>query len=354
MTVPLLTYQQVLDVVAKRRPNLLLGNGFSIACDAVFEYPSLFEYAVSGGLLTDGAKAAFEYLGTSNFEGVLRLLSQGAWLTSTYCPPTDHARILGEIEGDKRSVKTALIESVTNNHLARPQDVLLDRRDRCVEFLRPYLNVFTTNYDLLLYWVLMRGIEEGRLSLHDGFRNAAESSEEYLVFKGDSFGVFYLHGALHIWNENGEVRKLSSSRSGVPLVEMITDGLDADRYPLFIAEGEAENKREQIDQSAYLSHCFEAFGKIRGPVVVFGSRLAPNDSHITDAIVGNWNVEELFVGLRQDPDSEAAHEIINRCGGFERRRQKIRARRSFFPELQVRYFDARTTPVWDDPAKVPR
>lgn len=64
----LLTYEQVRRELKNKTAHLLLGNGFSIACDPVFSYRSLFEEAVKRGL-SDRAQRLFERLGTNNFEG---------------------------------------------------------------------------------------------------------------------------------------------------------------------------------------------------------------------------------------------------------------------------------------------
>jgi hypothetical protein len=73
-TVQILTYADVRQALGKRTAYLFLGNGFSIACDPIFSYESLFAAAVEAGL-SARAQAVFERLGTNNFEGVMRLLA---------------------------------------------------------------------------------------------------------------------------------------------------------------------------------------------------------------------------------------------------------------------------------------
>jgi hypothetical protein len=69
-----LTYQELLAALPERgRVHLLLGNGFSIACDPIFRYASLYDAAVEAGL-SARAQQVFARHGTNNFEGVLRLL----------------------------------------------------------------------------------------------------------------------------------------------------------------------------------------------------------------------------------------------------------------------------------------
>ena len=89
MAVQLLTLTQALDkasVYSKR--HLLLGNGFSIACEPkIFTYGSLFERAkpdMSGELLR-----VFERLGTTDFEEVIRALRRASHIL----PSTSTRRI---------------------------------------------------------------------------------------------------------------------------------------------------------------------------------------------------------------------------------------------------------------------
>jgi hypothetical protein len=79
----LLTYSDVRQRIGSGRSHVLLGNGFSISCDPVFKYQSLYEYAVNAGL-SDTAKKVFEKLGTNNFEGVMRLLDDAHWVSVIY------------------------------------------------------------------------------------------------------------------------------------------------------------------------------------------------------------------------------------------------------------------------------
>src|SRR5687768_13090255 len=79
----LLHYDQVRERAIRNSSHLLLGNGFSISCDPVFRYESLYEAALRAGL-SPRAQSVFERLGTNNFEGVMRLLDDSHWIAQTY------------------------------------------------------------------------------------------------------------------------------------------------------------------------------------------------------------------------------------------------------------------------------
>ncbi len=310
-------YGRIGEICGSGRRHILLGNGFSIECDPVFQYPSLFGAAVDAGL-SDRAQEVFKRLGTNNFEGVLRLLEDAHWAAALYGASPE------SIEGmvaDAEIVKHTLVGAVTRSHLAHTGDVPDARKDAARAFLKPYYNVFTTNYDLLPYWVNMHG---GAPVLQDGFRED-DPDEPFVVFSerlGGNRGLFYLHGALHFFLNEGQLCKHCWSRTGQKLTDLIQAGLAEGKYPLFVAEGRPERKLEQIQRVGYLWYALDKFSRIQGPLVVFGHSLADSDGHIADAIADNPELAQLFVGLHGDPDSESNAQIRGSVDRILRRRDE--------------------------------
>ena len=193
---PQITYPEVLVKIGTGRAHVLVGNGFSIACDPVFRYSSLFEAAVKSGL-SDRAQLVFQRLGTNNFEGVLRLLEDAYWIGMLY--GLDDELMTG-IRQDAEIVKQTLVEAVTSSHLDHTGRVPDVKKEAAGRFLATYYNIFTTNYDLLLYWTILH---TGKPSHQDGFRADDDDPEApYLVFAerlGENKGLFFLHGALHFY-----------------------------------------------------------------------------------------------------------------------------------------------------------
>ena len=339
-----LTYDEVVRASTDGRSHLLVGNGFSIACDPVFTYGSLYDAAVAAGL-SQRAQSVFARLGTNNFEGAMRLLDDGAFLSATY--GLDSAGT-AEMAADLETIKRALVEAVSRSHLAHTGEVTDVRKAAAAGFLAPYHNVFTTNYDLLLYWVNMAAGSPP--PYEDGFRADEDDPEATsVVFAehlGDKKGLFFLHGALHLYVGSGGLRKHSWTRTGRRLTDQIQAGLDAGRYPLFVAEGSPDRKLEQIRSNAYLAYCLGKFGRITNRVVVFGHSLGASDAHIADALARNDKLKEIYVGVYgglTSPASEAtrraaeqlAHEWGSRHGAGRRP-----------PTLDIRYYDSSTAACW--------
>lgn len=342
----LMTYDEVIQKLPTTK-HLLLGNGFSIGCDPIFQYQNLFDYVRKKGL-SDSLIKVFRYLGTNNFEGVLRLLEDIEWGRKYY------SLIYGKsskstIRTDLRTVKKHLVAAIAETHLAHSGLIADSKKEKCVQFLSPYKNVFTTNYDLLLYWISMHGHD--RLQEQDGFRTSLDDpSAEYLVFRervGGNNGIFFIHGALHTYVQGGEVRKHCWVRSDKPLIELVKAGLSKQEYPLFIAEGKAENKLEQIQRSGYLSYCFGKLERIEKALVIYGSSLNETDQHILHAIADNHKLENLYVGLHGKLEKKSNQNIIAVAETLKKRRNKLLQKIRTGRRLNIFYYDSSTAKVWN-------
>lgn len=340
-----LPYPEVVRQCSARRSHVLLGNGFSIACDPIFRYDRLYDNAVARGL-SPRAQAVFERLGTNNFEGVMRLLEDAYWVASTYGLSGDPSE---EILSDVEIVKRTLVEAVATSHLENTGCVPERKKQAALAFLEPFHNIFTTNYDLLAYWVNMFRTE-GPL-WRDGFASDLDESQApYVVFSerlGNKRGLYFLHGALHLYVAHGELRKHTWIRTGTPLTHLIRESLERSEYPLFVAEGTPDKKLEQIQRSGYLWYALDKLARIEGPLVVFGHSLGASDQHISDALADNQSLSEIFVGLFGDPDSEANLAIRQAVTRLESRRvDRSRRRGRSNRPLQVNFFDSASAQVW--------
>lgn len=338
------SYQEATEALPQGRRHILLGNGFSIACDPVFRYGSLYAAAIAAGL-SARAQRVFQRLGTNNFEGVMRLLDDAHWVAETYALlPDGESEILRDVE----VVKQTLVKAVATSHLPHTGCVSDSKKLAARSFLAPYYNVFTTNYDLLAYWVNMSAV--GGPIWGDGFRADGDVPDApYVVFTerlGSDRGLFYLHGALHLYVADGELRKHTWSRTGVQLTQLITAGLAERRYPLFIAEGTADKKLEQIQRNGYLWYALDKFARINSPLVIFGHSLGESDGHIADAIADNGDLPRVLVGLHGDPASAANRAIYSTTLKMKARRDRLPKKRSRTKSLEVVFYDSGTAKSW--------
>lgn len=338
-----ISYTNVLKEIGSNRSHLLLGNGFSIAYDPIFSYPSLYKVAVENGL-SSNAIAVFERLGTNNFEGVLKLLENVAWASQIYYELEDSGQ---KILNDISIIKEALIKAIAVSHLTNTGEVRVDAKESAISFLRTYNTVFTTNYDLLLYWVNMHS---SPYLFGDCFRAEHENPDaDYVIFsehlKGDK-GILFLHGALHLYFDEGHIKKHCWSRTQRPLIDLIREGLNSGKYPLFVAEGTPKKKLEQINSSAYLAYCLAKLGRVTKNLVIFGNALSETDGHIVEVIADNLDITNIYVGIYGSPESATNVETFAAC-------ERINARRKAFTDkykkkklLTLKYFDSESINVW--------
>jgi hypothetical protein len=170
------SFADVLERLGSGGSHILVGNGFSIACDPILRYGRLYEAAVRAGL-SERAQKLFNRLGTSNFEAVLSLLENADWAARVYGIPEDATRGMRD---DAEIVKRTLVEAVTSSHLAHVGCVPDEKYEAARAFLQPFHNIFATNYDLLPYWTVL---SSGEPTHQDGFRSNDEDPEAaYVVF----------------------------------------------------------------------------------------------------------------------------------------------------------------------------
>jgi hypothetical protein len=338
----LLDYAEVRRRIGDRTSYLLLGNGFSIACDPVFRYASLYQAAIHSGL-SARAQRLFEKRGTNNFEGVMKMLEDSHWVAQTYGLIQGSSSAMLE---DLEVIKRTLVDAIAHSHLDHSGDVSDERKAAAAQFVEPYQIVFTTNYDLLLYWVTMFASDPPLFE--DGFRADTDDPDApYLVFSqrlGAKRGVLYLHGALHMYLGEGELRKHSWIRTGVRLTELIREGLENGQYPLFVAEGTPEKKHEQIHGNGYLWYCLDKLRSIQSPLVIFGHSLSPSDGHILEAIATNPKLPALYIGLHGDPESPSSQATRAAAQRLVDRRAQVRGRPT---PLEVFFYASDSARVWD-------
>jgi hypothetical protein len=253
---------------------LLFGNGLSIDVWPSFEYASLLEYA---GGLTEQDRALFD--GTANFEHVLRQLSTAIRINGVLGLDTE------PLYERYRSIQLALGQAVRAVHLDRsdvPGPALAAIRAEMLD----YELVFTTSYDLLLYWAM--GYGGVWRPFTDGFKygGRCEFRPERFAPRPAQIPVYFLHGALHlVVGGTGVTWKLRHS-----VIERILDQFgqpmegDPHARPLLVTEGSARDKLLVIQGNDYLNHALAELRRLELPAVIFGSSLSEQDDHLVGAL----------------------------------------------------------------------
>jgi hypothetical protein len=268
-----------------RWDGLLVGNGASMAVWNRFAYPSLYDRARSheiGDPLDDADTALFDALETTNFELVLAALKTTGRV----------ADVLGQDSSLYRAryehIQRALFQAVASVHVdwasVDGERLLSVRRA-----LGAYRSVFSTNYDLLVYWAIMHdGGPAG-----DGFKDFFWSGADLHEFDaantevwGNPTLVYYLHGGIHLrTTTSGGTHKRVPE--GHALLADFETSYESNEIPLLVSEGTALDKLAAIRRSDYLSFAYGTFAEHRGGLVIFGQSLGDADQHIVD-VINTW------------------------------------------------------------------
>ena len=340
------TYQDVIKYLATkgRTKHLLLGNGFSMAYDSkIFSYNALSTFIEKTN--NDLLKKLFSIINTKNFELIMQQLDNFCELAQTFSSDTS---LIDKITEASATLKSSLIDAVKELH---PEHVFIipeEKSKSCSLFLDSYIaengSVFSTNYDLLLYWVLMRNNLEHAI---DGFGRDLENpgdhtSTDDLVFSELRWGkykerqtIFHLHGTLPIFDTGVDIVKEEYNDQNY-LLENINLRMGKKEYPIFVTAGNAKEKLNHIMHNKYLTYCYDRFSTIQGSLITFGFNFGDYDTHIIDAInkaahYGGKSGEKLFsvyIGVYSDTDLEHIYRIESKF------------------KCKVNLYDARTVNAW--------
>jgi hypothetical protein len=340
------TYEEVVQYLMKSRrtKHLLLGNGFSMSYDSgIFSYNALSTFIdkTSNELL----KKLFSTINTKNFELVMQQLDNFVEIAKIFSSDTE---LVIKIKEASNTLKDSLIEAVKELH---PEHVFLvpeEKSRSCFNFLNDYLSnsgsIFSTNYDLLLYWVLMRNKSAFAI---DGFGRDLENSDD--IIKGDEpefselrWGkykkkqtIFYVHGTLPIFDTGIDIVK-EEYDSQHYLLQKINTRIEKKEYPIFVTAGGANEKLNHIMHNKYLSNCYDQLSTIQGSLISFGFNFGEYDTHIIEAInkaalYGKKSGEKLhsiYIGVYSESDLEYINSIENKF------------------KCKVNLYSARTVKIW--------
>jgi len=341
------TFDDVLASIGKnaKRPfHLLLGNGFSVAYDpAIFSYNALHNF-VSKLNEPDLAKI-LEVIETRNFEVIMQYLDHFSALITVF---GGDPGLKKRVDTASTKLKSSLLDAVTALHPEHVFTVPENQSKACAAFLKTFLgtggNIYSTNYDLLLYWVLMRNA--GLVQHVDGCGRELENDTGEFMDPEDQIwsdllwgkhrenqNVFYLHGALQFFDSGVAVVKEEYDAYKY-LLQKIGDRMEKGQYPIFVTAGDGHQKLKHIRHNQYLTSSYDSLCDASGSLVTFGFGFGAYDQHIIDAVNRAarrkppnklWSI---YVGVYSDADKNHIEQI---AGKFR---------------CKVHVYDAKTAKVW--------
>ena len=341
------TYDDVLSSIKKnpnREFNILLGNGFSMAYDdEIFSYNALHDFVTK--IEDKDLSTILNVLETKNFEIILQHLDNFSALISAFGGDPELKK---RVDKASSKLKSSLLNAVQALHPEHVFTIPEDQSETCSSFLKTFLdtrgNIFSTNYDLLLYWVLMRNdaIQHG-----DGCGRELENPDEFVppeeqIWSDLTWGinretqnVFYLHGALPFFDAGVSVTKEEYNLYNY-LLENISTRMDNGEYPIFVTAGDGQQKLAHIKHNEYLTFCYDNLCNAKGSLVTFGFNFGEYDEHIIEAInraakFGKKVPDKLwslYIGVYSDSDKHHIEKIKHKF------------------KCKVHIYDATTANVW--------
>jgi hypothetical protein len=340
------TYSEIIEYLKKekRTKHLLLGNGFSMDYDRnIFSYNALntFIEKTNNPLL----QKMFKIINTKNFEQIMLQLDNFCEIANEF---SNDKNLVIIIRNASSTLKNALIEAVKELHPEHVFKIPEENSNKCYLFLGEYLSkegmIFSTNYDLLLYWVLIRHNSETAI---DGFGRELENTDKFIKKENLEYSdlcwgkykhsqtIYYLHGALPIFDTGVEIiKEVYDSRNY--LLRNIKERMKNKNYPIFVTAGNAKEKLNHIMHNKYLSFRYDKLSSITGSLITFGFNFGDYDTHIIEAInkaskyrkETNGKLYSVYIGVYTDNDLEHINKIKNKF------------------KCKINLYNARTTNIW--------
>lgn len=326
-----------------RQRVLLLGNGFTqAAVGKSFSYESL-KKSINVGNLNAGQRIhdIFTYFGTDDFERIIQELLDAEYIGGRYKLTS------GQMNSDAERLKKELVAAVSTHHPDHPWDGITDQQySKTKKFLKAFKELYSTNYDLLLYWAHLRG------GLTSQFKDGFARRNGILLWDGDGQSVHLIHGGLHLfhlrWHPKEEraldldsnlfdLIKLSFVENGENLTDQIEDRLNNGIFPLTVAEGNWKAKLNKIGNHPYLRHCLRALSTNSRTVMTLGLNFGQDD-HILIAI-GKSQCKHMWVGVYQPSLTALTRLEAIFAPLIEQRNKRGRP-------LKIRYYDSTSLPIW--------
>lgn len=295
------------------KDTLIVGNGGSIALSESFSYTSLYKLGVERGEINSRTQDIFHKFSKKNdFEKLLRRLSAADFINQKFEVDKKERTKVREPYTD---VRRALINTVKDIHPDQKQ--LVEALSSIRQFCAKFTNVFSLNYDLTLMWAIEASNNKALAkSFSDGFSSKKSNSKlSTFVYEGriddGEIGVHYLHGNLCLCQTKAtrEEKKLASEDTDHSLVKQLTDyWANNDAQPLFVCEGDSQEKLSSIAQSDYLSAAYERLKSDRSEsLAIYGWSISKGDQHILDAIKLNPSLKQVAVSVYKNDKVFQAH-----------------------------------------------
>lgn len=131
--------------------------------------------------------------------------------------------------------------------------------------------------------------------------------------------LFFLHGAFHIYERGKSIYKITQ-KSEKALYQRIEDIVEDDEERIICIFSD-DGKEEEIRRNDYLNRGLNRLSELDGSMLIIGSSLADNDSHILYSI-NSSNIDKIYISC-----SESTIEGVSSSA------------KKYFPDKHIVFFD---------------
>lgn len=242
-----------------------------------------------------------------------------------------------QIKSDREKLKKLIINTILTDEfhpnyqqIFANQNIIEKRSKNLMVFDR----IYTTNYDLILYWILAHenllweerdGVEKGKFrdgfSLHSDFDNPEKYKEvspflQQISTTNSKQNIFYLHGALHILNHDGLAYKIIRDKNKTFSLKKIRSQILKcidDFNTLIVFEPSSRDKLNALYNNNYLLKSYDKIRTASGAFVVYGCKTQKDngeffDFHLWHKII-NSHISELYIGCGDTELQEKANSL---------------------------------------------
>lgn len=312
----LLDFQEILKQIDKKEScSLLLGNGFSISLYEHFHYKKLLDVAknIDGDeRVSSELSTLFDKLKTCDFEKIMAYLAVARKVASVYDKEFE-TKLNTHLTG----VKNCFIKSLEKTHPKNQCVFSEEVKNQVRVFLSNFSQIFTTNYDLLPYWIFMaQEVDNEKVPKNDGFGSLpGEYRDGDLGWprqsKSELQNFYFLHGALHFfYREDGYLTKIKRDYKEGTIMQQVSKKIKSGQRPLIVLEGGYKEKLAKIRRNEYLRSSYESLCTMTGDLVILGHSLNMcSDRHILDAIKSG-NFDNIYIGVHKKSPQEDTLDIL--------------------------------------------
>jgi len=157
----------------------------------------------------------------------------------------------------------------------------------------------TSDIERVVKYLLEEEKKNKVLSVDDGSkqRTLFDGTKEFVFdVNKETQNLFFLHGAFFIYKDGKREKKItqSSEKALYDKLEQILNDEEKEVVCVF----QSENKIEAINRSEYLKKALQKISTLSGSLVIIGSSLDDNDSHIFNNIE-SANIDTVYISTRK-------------------------------------------------------